>query len=235
MRKKLLTYAMITVVCLVTIGWVGGCTPVGLEQRNCVAMIGDSIFALTGQITRHLQDISHQRYRTYYISGAQMNGGMVMDIEAQYDMAQRQGNIRTLIMDGGGNDFFFGNQLNPESIAREITAAWTRILDKAQQDNVENIVVLGYYVTATTPDNTDLDPSGMGPTLIEGAARRGINLVYVDPMTDSFFTSRRPAQYTIDSIHPTTAAANKLADMIWAAMQANDIEQGPGCAGWSPN
>lgn len=228
MRKKLIAYAMITIVCFVTVGLIGGCD-VGLEKRDCVVMIGDSIFALTGQITRHLQSLSNQKYRTYYISGAQMSGGMVMDIEAQLDMAHRQGDIRTLIMDGGGNDFFFGNQLNLDSIAREIKAAWSRILQKAGEYGVENIVVMGYYKTITTPNSDELDNQTVAQELIAGAAARGINLVYVDPNEDTWFSRRSPWQYTIDTIHPTTAAANELAELIWDAMVANGFEQQGGC------
>ena len=151
--NRLLTGTVIALVFALVIGFAGGCDTgtTTLEQRNCVAMIGDSIFALSGQITRHLQEISHQRYRTYYISGAQLAGGMVPNIEAQYDMASRAGAIRTLIMDGGGNDYLMGNRMNPERINQEIAEAFGRIFDKAQRDGVENVVVLGYYKTINSP------------------------------------------------------------------------------------
>lgn len=236
-RQKRLIYALITVVCFVAAGFLGGCdtSQIGLEQRNCVVMLGDSIFDLSNEITNVLQDLSGQRYRTYYLNGAQMAGGFITDIEAQYDQAARAGAIRTIIMDGGGNDFLMGNRNNPEAIAREIREAYGRILDKAQNDSVENIVVLGYYTTSTTPDGGALDNGSTGADLEAAAASRGIKLVYVDPMEDSWFSSRRPAQYTIaDGIHPTAAASAELARLIWDAMVANDIEQGEGCPGGAP-
>ncbi len=235
MRKKLLTIAMITIFCFVAVGFIGGCdTQYGTEKRDCVVMIGDSIFALSGQITRHLQDLSGQKYRTYYMVGAQMSGG-ANDIESQYDRASRQGDIRTIIMDGGGNDFFFGNQLNLDRIAEEIAAAWSRILQKAAADGVENIVVMGYYKTITTPNDDRLNGTSLGPDLEAAGQRLGINLVYVDPNDDPWFYNKRPGQYTRDTIHPTTAAANELAKLIWQAMQDNNIEQGANCSGWSPS
>lgn len=43
-------------------------------------------------------------YRKYYISGAQMVGGLIKTIPQQYEDAIANGPIRTVILDGGGND-----------------------------------------------------------------------------------------------------------------------------------
>lgn len=225
-----LTLKVSMVLCVLLSSLFFSCE-LGLEQRDCVVMLGDSIFALTGAETRHLQEMSGHKYRTYYVSGAQLEGGMIGDIEDQYDRARRAGKIRTIIIDGGGNDFLMGGCGNMNALQREIEAAWGRILDKAARDGVENIVVQGYYLTASTPKNSVVsDYDALAKQLEEGGAQRGLKLVYVDPNKDSYFSSKRPAQYTLaDGIHPTDAASKELARLVWTAMQQNGIEQGEGC------
>lgn len=231
-RKQILTFTACAVMCLLLIGTLSSCVP-DSERRNCVVMLGDSIFALSGAETRYLEEMSGHTYRTYYVSGAQLEGGMIGDIEDQYDRAARAGKIRTIIIDGGGNDFLMGGCGNPAALQREIEAAWTRILDKASRDGVENMVVQGYYLTASTPDSEVSDFDALAKKLEDGGASRGINLVYVDPNKDSWFSSKRPSQYTIaDGIHPTNAASRELARLVWTAMQENNIEQGEGCQGF---
>lgn len=230
-RRKIFSFSACAALCLLLAGLLFSCDTIGLEQRDCVVMLGDSIFALSGAETRYLQEMSGHRYRTYYVSGAQLEGGMIGDIEDQYDRARRAGSIRTIIMDGGGNDFLMGGCGNPSALQREIEAAWGRILDKAQRDGVKNIVVQGYYITESTPQNSELsDFDALAQLLEEGGAQRGINLVFVDPNKDGWFSSKRPSQYTIaDGIHPTSAASQQLARLVWTAMKENNIEQGEGC------
>jgi lysophospholipase L1-like esterase len=199
------------------------------ETRDCVVMLGDSIFDYSDMETEYLQELSGHEYRTYYLNGAQMDGGIIQDIESQYDSAIRDGAIRTIIMDGGGNDYLMGNG-SAEEIAEEVRAAYVRILDKAQDDGVENIVVQGYYLTDSSPEGNAQDVAQMAAALEAAGAARGIKLVYVNPITDSWFASRTPSQYTIsDGIHPTDAASERLAQLVWNAMVANGIEQGAGC------
>lgn len=233
MRSKQQFSFAVVLITLVSICSLFGCdtgSGIGLEQRNCVVMLGDSIFALTGQETTYLQQMSGQRYRTYYVSGAQLEGGMIGDIEDQYDRAARAGKIRTIIIDGGGNDYLMGGCGNSAGLEREITAAWGRILDKAARDGVQNMIVQGYYLTASTPDGGVADYDKLAKQLESAGAQRGIKLVYVDPNKDVWFSSKRPAQYTLtDGIHPTAAASKELARLVWTAMQANDIEQNEGC------
>lgn len=236
MQKKIFpTRVIVIVLCFLLAGITSGCDFGGgfsrLEQRDCVVMLGDSIFDLSGEITNVLEDLSGHKYRTYYQNGAQLEGGMINDIEDQLDQAIRAGAIRTIIMDGGGNDYLMGGcGGNSNALQQEIEAAWSRILDKAGRGGVENMVVLGYYLTASTPDNEVADYDALAAKLVSGAANRGIKLVYVDPNKDTWFSSRRPAQYTIaDGIHPTAAASKELARLIWSAMQQKDIEQGEDC------
>lgn len=240
-RRSLSNLVMCAVVFFLLFAFTTSCdvpdTNTGLEQRDCVVMIGDSIFALSDNIDKHLKDLSGHEYRAYYISGAQMatrsNGAIT--IPQQYARATRQGKIRTLIMDGGGNDMLLGPVTQSwEDMEAEVAKAWNDLFEKAKRDGVENIVNLGYYVTATAetaqPERTLEWRRKTERQLIAKAAELGINYAHIDPMDDSWFTSKRPGQYTIiDGIHPTDAASKRLAELIWEAMRANDIEQGGGC------
>lgn len=235
--RKIFTFAGFFIVCAMLIAFITGCEP-DLEERDCVVMLGDSVFALTGQETEYLEDLSGHEYRHYYENGAQLSGGSIIardDIEDQYDEAIRDGDIRTIIMDGGGNDLLLGGEDEyTEELDQELRQAWGRILDKAESDGVENIVVQGYYMTSSGSIEVE-DLTEMGEYLEQGGAQRGINLVYVNPATDSWFASRSPDEYTLsDGIHPTDEASYQLATMVWNAMVAHNIEQGAGCWYFNP-
>lgn len=229
MRKgKLYLLVAVTAVFVVAYGIFLGCTP--SERKDCVVMIGDSIFALTGAEPRALMDLAGQNFRTYYQSGAELSGGNIIaarDILGQYDAAQRAGTIRTLIMDGGGNDYLIGGGFNVEE---ELRQAWTKLLDKARDDGVENIIVQGYYRTCTSTAQQLEGQKDLLPQLVSGAASRGIRLFVYNPDDDPWFTSKVPTAYTItDCIHPSAGASQHMAQKLWDIMVQNNIEQGQAC------
>jgi lysophospholipase L1-like esterase len=231
MKHKLL--AGILVMMIAGLFMAVSCTPTG-QQKDCVVMLGDSIFALTGAEPAALQELAGQKWRTYYVSGAQMQGGSIIapgDIEDQLDRAINQGAIRTIIMDGGGNDFLLGMGTVAATEA-ELKAAWGRILTKASSVGVETIIFQGYYQTTTaTASELAVNDKIIAWLPQEGAAQ-GIKIYTYNPHTDSWFTSRRPASYTlIDGIHPSAAASQHMAEMIWNLMVQNNIEQGEACTG----
>lgn len=209
-----------------------GCGIPQVEQRDCVVIIGDSIFALSGAEEEFLRDFSGHAYRTYYVSGAQMEGGMVRDIESQFDQALRIGPVRTLIMDGGGNDFFFGGA-NNQAIIREISETYERIFKKAADAGVQNIVVQGYYTTRDEDEATRISEREVAALAQEAQTKYGLNTVYFDPSDDAWFAQRaadgRYDYLKADGIHPTDAAAKELARLVWENMVANGMEQGEGC------
>ncbi len=228
-KKSLLNYLLLIFICFLVCGFVASCDTMGKERRDCVVMLGDSIFALTGAEERHLRDYSGHIYRTYYMSATQMQGGL-NDIESQYDRAARLGKIRTIIMDGGGNDFLLGGALTPRATIQEINAAYERIFQKAARDGVENIVVQGYYRTSSTTAQTDQSETEVKNLTLAAAQKYGLNTAHFDPSDDPFFSSKRPSQYTIaDGIHPTNEASKQLARLVWETMRSNGMEQGEGC------
>lgn len=230
-RTNLKLWTVILVCCVVGIGIFLGCQPIR-EQRDCVVMLGDSIFALTGAEPAALQRIAGQQYRHYYVSGAQLSGGSVIapgDIEDQLERAINLGSIRTIIMDGGGNDFLLGLTFDA-AVEAELKAAWGRILDKAANAGVQTIIFQGYYPTTSATAFQLRVNDEIVSWLPAQAASRGIDLYPYNPNADSWFTSQRPMAYTlIDGIHPTTAASEHMAQMLWNLMVQHGVEQGEGC------
>ena len=75
-------------------------------DRSEIITLGDSIFDLSGDIQRILEDRAGQTFRDYTLSGAELSGGIVANsVERQYsDAKSTDANIETVVMDGGGND-----------------------------------------------------------------------------------------------------------------------------------
>lgn len=233
-RKTVVNFKFCAVVLLLLSGLITSCD-VGLERRDCVVILGDSIFALSGAEYKHLKQMTGHEYRTFYRSGAQMQGGSLIapgDILDQYNRAIRGGRIRTMIVDGGGNDGLLGPMMQSEqAMMREVAQAWEELLTNAKRDGVENVVVQGYYKTVTGETaSTDQWRRDTERQLVALGQELGLNLAFIQPGDDPWFANKRPAQYTIyDGIHPTDAASKRLAELVWQAMQQNNIEQGEGC------
>lgn len=240
MRRISLVIAVIFLVCSTLI--TSGCDA-PLEERDCVVMLGDSIFDYSDEETGFLEDLSGASYRKYYISGAEMVGGLVASIPEQYQKAINDGPVRTVILDGSGNDVLIGGQLQCSTaygtplssaclgIIDDVSAATEALLLQMAADGVQNIVWQGYYHT-TNPllwQVTEYANELMKQGLAEFQAEfPHMNVVFVD--VQPHFNKSLAAYYTIyDGIHPNTNSSEKLANLVWDAMVANDIEQGAAC------
>ncbi|MCJ8500401.1 SGNH/GDSL hydrolase family protein [Desulfatitalea alkaliphila] len=245
-RKHVLLTAMALIVLALTL--TTGCEP-QQETKDCVVMLGDSIFALSGEETKALEALSGETYRQYYISGAQMTGGLLVDtIPKQYNKAIAEGPIRTVILDGGGNDVLIGAQRDCSTsygtnlsrachqVIDNVAAVTRTMLDKMVADGVENIVWQGYYYT----DNDQLwqvlevsTERAIADMQRFQAEHPQIKAIYVD--VRPYFDKNNARRYTTwDGIHPTKATSETLADVLWEAMVRNDIEQGVSCDGFNP-
>jgi len=221
-------------LCLLISGAIVSCENAGKEKRDCVAIIGDSIFALYDNVVPPLENLSGQVYRRYDVSGSEMQGGMIpsTNIVGQLKTALRQGRVRTLIMDGGGNDFIISGATTPAF--QQVHNAYKEIFDLAHQNGVENIVVMGYYKTASTTARTNASEADVRDLTLDYARDQlGINAVHFDPSDDPWFANKLPMQYInptdLFRVHPSRAAGQELARLIWENMVANNIEQGEGC------
>jgi hypothetical protein len=226
MRKSAL---ILIVLCLSAIFFAANCTPTDTTNDQ-VVMIGDSIFALSGEIANELERLSGETYRSYYVSGAEMEGGMVRAIPDQYTQARNaDNNIRTIIMDGGGNDIQIGASSSctngsvttacKNALQPALTAA-DNLFKKMRADGVQNIVYMNYFYIM----NTNSKPAFNWMHDEMAKVVQKYNGLIVDPMP--YMSDRLIGS---DRIHPTDEGSQMLANLIWDAMKANCIEQPSGC------
>jgi hypothetical protein len=250
MQKRSLVLVALLGLVVAGLAIAVSCTPATV-QKNCVVWIGDSIFALSGEEAVALEELSGQTYRTYYVSGAQMEGGMVRTIPAQYDQAvNADRNISTVIMNGGGNDVLIGangscdatfpnGQLSQAcyNIINKVEAVNTALWQDMINDGVKNIVNQGYYYSSDRDlwVVSDVFQNRTKQEFANMAAKNpGVKMVFVEPKDNPYFDKSKVSSYTIyDGIHPTDAASAELASMLWDAMVANGIEQTDSCSGSS--
>lgn len=238
-KSFIITVAMILSATFISLG----CDGPALEKRDCVVMLGDSIFALSNEETEFLEELSGESYRQYYVSGAEMEGGLVTPIPKQYEKAIKDGAVRTVIMNGGGNDVMisgmmqcmtpYGTPLSDAclDILDDVSAATEAMLLKMAADGVQNIIWQGYYQT-TNPllwQVSEYSNELMRHGLAElQAVFPHMKVVFID--VQPYFNKYQAYSYTIyDGIHPTTKTSKKLANMVWDVMVTNNIEQGPSC------
>lgn len=222
----ILTAAVILVSCVPPVP--------GTTRNNEVVVIGDSIFALTGQIEAELQRLSGEVYRSYPVSGAQMNGGIVTPIPTQYNQAKRGGPIRTIIMDGGGNDIQIGaagvctmgavTQACKNALQPALRTA-DNLFAQMRADGVENIVYMNYFYIVAQASKPAFN--WMSEQMDVVAAKYNAVIVDATPLMNDRLIGP-------DRIHPTTAGSQVLARAIWQEMQANGIEQNGGGGTPSP-
>lgn len=224
MKKKTLFVVILGMVSLTFL--FAGCYPDAENQNDQVVMLGDSIFALSGEIANELERLSGEVYRSYYVSGAELEGGFVRPIPRQYNRAYNQDpDIRTIIMDGGGNDIQIGAiaECSGGEVTEDCMDALQAALDAADQlfsdmraDGVQNIIYMNYFYIL----NEDRKPAfdWMHGQMEALASQYGA--IVVDPMP-----YMDPSLIGSDNIHPTDEGSQMLANLIWDAMVENDIEQ----------
>lgn len=241
MKKK---FAAIVLMCALSIGlWATGCNPPDVT-KPCVAMLGDSIFALSDEEGRVLFELAGDTYREYYISGAQMVGGPIKTIQEQYYDAKADGPIRSILLDGGGNDILigapvkcsadYGTELSAEcyAVMDEVLAAAETFFEMAVADGVKSVVFQGYYYVRNKKlwQVTDVFQDRAIQLVRELNARYPeVKIIYVDPRPH--FDRNNQDYLIVDGIHPTDAASAKLASLLWNAMVAKGIEQNTPCPG----
>jgi hypothetical protein len=233
---------LVMILCVFSVTFLlAGCDP-DETSKPCVVMLGDSIFALSGRETRALEDLSGDTYRTYYISGAQMEGGPIKTIPKQYEDAIADGPIRTVILDGGGNDVLigglvkcsvaYGGELRDQcdAIIDKTLASFETLFRQMIADGVENIIYQGYYYVRNKWlwQVTD-ELQDMGDVLVAEMAAEypDVKFVFIDPRLH--FDQGDTSYLILDGIHPTRAASETLANLVWDAMVEDGIEQGESC------
>ena len=203
-------------------------------DNNQVITIGDSIWALSGELQDNLEAKAGETFRRYTLSGAQLVEDFVTtSIKGQYETAKsHDANIKTVLMDGAGNDILipaiagdvlhncktqwyqFGhlssrckNQIN------DLYVDAVNFLNEMDNDGVENVVYLGYYYTKNglfLLDSMEEAIDYGDLKLSQACANSTANCTFVDPravINDS--------DIIIDGIHPSASGSEKLANLMW--------------------
>lgn len=184
-------------------------------------IVGDSIFALSGDIHEFLEDDLNETIDTYARSGCQMNGGNLIcssyyAVPRQYSRASKSG-IATAIFNGGGNDFLLGDgaDCNTQACINEVLLAVEEtisgLVSDMKSDGIDEIIYLGYYYLGT--DDDAINQVSMDYKAANYPAM-GVNFV---DSRDAFLGNER-SYITSDGIHPTAAGSQVLADLIKAAL-----------------
>jgi hypothetical protein len=180
---------------------------------------------------------SGDKYADRSVSGTQLSGGLFA-IPTQYaDENNSDGHIKTVVMDGGGNDILVGNrscitrQAPPESQScvntiNNAANAARQLLAKMAADGVEDVVYFFYpylpgggiggdkEITRKTLDYAM-------PMVRETCESAPLNCVFVD--TRGLFGDT-PGDFQ-DGVHPTVANIQKISAHVFKTMQRECIAQ----------
>ncbi|UZE96880.1 SGNH/GDSL hydrolase family protein [Alkalimarinus alittae] len=206
-------------------------------DNDQVVFLGDSIFALSGDLQDYLEANAGETFRRYTLSGAELTGGSIATaIDQQYLEARSDNsNINTIVMDGGGNDilipaiFFDPHNCKTDwwqwgrlsstckNFIDDLYVEGVNLLNAMSDDGVENIVYLGYYYTKNAALRLDsleeaVDYGDM--RLSQACSNSTANCTFVDPRA-----AIRDSDILIDGIHPTSSGSQKLANLIWPVLQ----------------
>ena len=222
-------------------GGVGGLLSndrVSDADNDQVVTIGDSIFALSGELQDFLEDYAGETFRRYTISGAELKGGIIAtDIYGQYNIAKNDNaNIDTIVMDGGGNDILipaialfdpyncktqwyqFGRLSSScKNFIDDIYVDAVNLLNRMDADGVDNVIYLGYYYTKNGLFLLDSMEEAVdyGDMRLSQACRySAANCKFIDPRS-----SIKDSNIIFDGIHPNTEGSRKLANLIWPSLQ----------------
>jgi lysophospholipase L1-like esterase len=220
-----------TILTLVACG--GAPDYVETADRNDVVTVGDSIFDLSGDLQRFLEEKAGQTFRDYTISGSKISGGtLARAIDLQYaDANAFNSSIDTIIMNGGGNDIlipamigdFYGCRTKwyrknissrCKNLVNNVYVNTVNLMNNMGSNGVQNIVYLGYYELPR------------GNANLAGALEYGVNRLAEACSNSSancdFVEARGsiPANFVLDDdIHPTSEGSQVLADLVWPHLQ----------------
>ena len=231
---KIIKAMLFSVTSMALVACGGAPDYVETADRNDVVTVGDSIFDLSGDLQRFLEAKAGQTFRDYTISGSEISGGsLARAIDLQYaDANAFNGDIDTIVMDGGGNDILIPATLGDiygcrtkwyrpsitsrcRNLIENVYVDTVNLLNTMASDGVQNVIYLGYYElprgNANLGDALDYGDTRLG----DACANTNANCTFIDPR------GTIPANYVLDDdIHPTSDGSQVLADLIWPSLQA---------------
>lgn len=181
-------------------------------------IVGDSVFALSGDIRAYLEDDLNESIDSEARSGCQILGGNLIcsrwnNIPRQYSGASKSG-IDTVIFNGGGNDFLLGDggdcttQACIEGVLVDIEETIAGMVSDMKADGMDQIIYLGYYFTEDANNNAINELSAS----YKAANYPAMGVDFIE--TRNVFVSNFSRYIESDGIHPTAAGSRILADMI---------------------
>ncbi|MGC8120139.1 SGNH/GDSL hydrolase family protein [Marinobacter sp. VGCF2001] len=225
---------------------VSGCSDLGYLLSNekvkdadndQVVFVGDSIFALSGEIQNQLESKAGQTFRRYTVSGAELSGELVApSIPNQFREALADNpDIQTLVGDVGGNDIlipaiaFDSNKCKTpwwrfgrlsrkcREFIDDIYVEAVDFLNEVAGAGVERGILLGYYYTKNglfrVKDLKEAIDYG-NATLARACNNSVLECSFVDPRPVI-----RNGDIIFDGIHPADSGSRKIADLIWPQLQ----------------
>ncbi|WP_404364222.1 SGNH/GDSL hydrolase family protein [Marinobacter sp.] len=206
-------------------------------DNDQVVTIGDSIFALSGELQDFLEEEAGQTFRRYTLSGAELSGGIIAtSVVEQYAEARSENpDIDTILMDGGGNDILipaiafdpyncktqwyqFGRLSSRcRNFIDDIYVDAVNLLNDMHADGVDNVVYLGYYYTKNGLlwlDSMEEAVDYGDYRLSQACSFSAVACQFVDPRS-----TIRDRDIIIDGIHPNTTGSRKLANLVWPKLQ----------------
>lgn len=206
-------------------------------DNNKVVTIGDSIFALSGELQDNLEGYAGETFRQYTISGAEITGGIfATDIATQFQIAKSDdANIETVVMDGAGNDIlipiitlldihdcktqwyeWWGLSRSCKNLIDDLSVDVTNVLNTIDASGVDNVIFLGYYYTKNALlllDSAEEAVDYGNMRLAQACANSNANCTFIDPRS-----TINDNDIIIDGIHPSSSGSLKLANLVWPVL-----------------
>jgi len=225
------------VLTLIGCGFVASVPWIRNADNNQVVNLGDSIFALSGEIQDFLHDYAGETFRRYAVSGAEITGGVLApSVYSQYDTARGDNpNIDIIFMDGGGNDillpaiafdpydcktqWYEWGKLSSscKSFIDDIYVDTVNLLNDMYADGVDHVIYQGYYYTKDTwlmqLDNLEEAIDYGDAKLAQACQNSAVNCTFIDPRS-----TIKDSDIKSDAIHPTTSGSLKLANLMWPVL-----------------
>lgn len=188
----------------------------GSDQASTL-IIGDSIFALTGEVPKNLKEAGLD-FRMGAKSGARMKG-----IIRQYiSYREEYGAPSLVIFNGGGNDILIDGirdcaARNPrcDDLVHGVVVDTARLISIMHDDGVERAIYLGIHLlrgplTPLNPIiNTSMDET---PAMLNAAP---LEIDFVDPRP--LFKGRKNL-HMVDMVHPNARGSKIISDLILEAI-----------------
>ncbi|WP_227714534.1 MULTISPECIES: SGNH/GDSL hydrolase family protein [unclassified Marinobacter] len=206
-------------------------------DNNQVVFVGDSIFALSGEIQNQLESKAGETFRRYTVSGAELSGELIApSIPNQFrEAVSDDPNIDIVVGDGGGNDLLIpAIMFNSNSCKTpwyrfgRLSQKCIDIIDNTYVEGVDFLnemaaagvrkgIFVGYYYTK----NGLFRLKDMKEAIDYGNAT--LARACKNSVLDCTFVDTRPVisdkDIIFDGIHPADSGSTKIADLIWPKLQ----------------